>query len=613
MNNIKLRKDNFVVDSGYFYTFDDDQDAILQKTADGNTAFSYPLDTVLNDQVKSLEYDGINFWTMETSTDNIYIKRWRIDNYISKLQDSFHYESTGIHIYDTDCFTVEHYHTKLTTTVSGGSIDIFIDEYSNVPDIIEDAKLFVGPNVNGEHEDVEVDHSIFGGVHLKTPLKYQYDIADSVNFHRRLWVFNNNNGNDTSTGALYKFDSHTGGYMDKYPGGAYKDIKACTFYKIKSFKELGPKDMLLYVKGTNTLFVNVSDKKVVLYDATSVNDDFNSGSLNPVKWDIFSGSPSIVNNQLELSVTTSGTVESIKTKYYLSGDFDVNIVGVLDTYDINYTGDGYQENFIKLNYPNEQNSYCKIACGYNNEFDSSLGHAFSAITYTTSGTVVNSAPLPNNLNYGLRLRRVESDIHLYYTTMVSGVYAPWTRLSTVSMFDSMAQLILESNNTSSMAVVNLMDNFEFTEGNIAYTSPVIELPYYGSMVMENVADDNYTVITEYDLSIDRNNLYRLESQAGTYSYALSPLESFVTSISLSASPAVIAANGLSTSDIKAWVKDQFLQPIAGRRISFSVPANGGPINPADINTDDDGFAQTEYTASTDPSLITITASVQQTN
>ena len=45
MANIGIRKHNFTVHNGYFYTFDEDRDALLQKTDDGNNAFSYPCAT----------------------------------------------------------------------------------------------------------------------------------------------------------------------------------------------------------------------------------------------------------------------------------------------------------------------------------------------------------------------------------------------------------------------------------------------------------------------------------------------------------------------------------------------------------------------------------------
>ncbi|GAG14307.1 unnamed protein product, partial [marine sediment metagenome] len=48
--NLKLKKRNFTVDQGYFYMLDEDQDNLLQKTDDGNTAFSYPFDILMTKQ-----------------------------------------------------------------------------------------------------------------------------------------------------------------------------------------------------------------------------------------------------------------------------------------------------------------------------------------------------------------------------------------------------------------------------------------------------------------------------------------------------------------------------------------------------------------------------------
>ena len=108
------------------------------------------------------------------------------------------------------------------------------------------------------------------------------------------------------------------------------------------------------------------------------------------------------------------------------------------------------------------------------------------------------------------------------------------------------------------------------------------LPYYGSMVMENIQDDEATDITVYDITMDDQNIYRLQDKPdGTattwsfYSYLLSSLDSFVTSISLAAYPAMIAANLTSTSLITAFVKDQFWQPIESKNITYSVDGSDG--------------------------------------
>ncbi|GAG74937.1 unnamed protein product, partial [marine sediment metagenome] len=60
--NIRFRKANITIVDGYFYMFDNDWDVLIQKIDDGTVSFTYPLDIVIFNPVKSLEYDGVNFW-----------------------------------------------------------------------------------------------------------------------------------------------------------------------------------------------------------------------------------------------------------------------------------------------------------------------------------------------------------------------------------------------------------------------------------------------------------------------------------------------------------------------------------------------------------------------
>jgi hypothetical protein len=411
--NIKLNKtnqSNFTVDQGYFYTFDKSQDNLLQKTDDGNTAFSYPFDTSVSESVVSSEFDGVYFWSLENpGLGDITIKRWKIDNYICKLQQTYSFTGDVSHTYDSNAFTVEHYHDQLTTSVSGGSSTIYINTYYD-HSTISGARLHLGPNSDGNSEFVEVGVTVSGGgVTLVSGTTYSYDSEDEVNYFNHLWVFNDYNGT-VETGALYKFNAWNGNYITKYASAAYKDVRACTFYKIESFTDIGDTDMLCYIRGTNTLFVNISEEV-----------------------------------------------------------------------------DGGLEN-------------------------------------------------------------------------------------------------------------------------------------YGSMVMENIKSDEATVIPVYDVSIDQGNMYRLQDIADEgsstwsyYNYLLSPLESFVTSISISASPAIIAANNLSTSTILATVKDQFLQPIIGRNVTFSEDGDGSLTGGTVVPTDSDGQADTVYTAGDVAQEVKVTAVVEQTN
>ena len=612
--NINIRKSNFTVSDGYFYTFDEDMDALLQKTDDGNTAFSYPCDILLDNTIKSLEYDGVNFWSLEAASTSLYIKRWRIDNYLAKLQQTITLNSSGSITYSADAFTVEHYHTYLTALAAPEDTIIYLNEYTDNPEVINGATLHIGPNVNGEEEDIAISSTVYGGVVLSTPLSFGYAANTEINFHKNIWLFNNYNGIDATTGALYKFNSTTGTYITKFVGGAYKAITACTFYKISSFQDLGSKDMLLYCKGTNTLFVNTSIYKRNLYDADVFNDTFSTIDVN--RWTTVTGTPTIQSDALYLNPLPTPEEESIQSKYYLPEDFDVTIDGQLFSYNNSYSGAGYMENYLKLIFPKAQNRFCKISRGYSTEFGSGEYQNFSVsyrkdvdgVYATVSGT--EDDPATDIDIYSLRIKRVESDVHFYYRTTSSSVYTPWRYIGVVEMFDTDAQLVVGSYNGTDTNVINTFDNLTFIEGTAMLLTSATALPYYGSMVMDNIS--NNVAIVLHDMAVDRNNLYRLQGSY-TYDYFLSPLESFVTSISLSASPAIIAANGLSTTNINAWVKDQFLQPIPNRRVTFTENGDGSITGGTELNTDADGFVQTVYKAGTTAQDVTVTATVQQTN
>jgi len=119
--NITLRKQNVVVVDGYFYMMDEDTDSLIVKTDDGTQAFSYPLDTTIDTEISSLEHDGRNFWALENLAGNdIRIRRWYIDNYVLKLRDTFSLVETGSHKYESDAFTVEHYHIEFSGNEAAG-------------------------------------------------------------------------------------------------------------------------------------------------------------------------------------------------------------------------------------------------------------------------------------------------------------------------------------------------------------------------------------------------------------------------------------------------------------------------------------------------------------
>ena len=638
--NIKLRKPNCTVENGYFFYFDDDMDALLQKTDDGTTAFMFPLDTLLTTTVKTTDYDGTYFWSMESATDNIYIKQWKIDNYICKLQNEIHIQSqAGVNTFSSQCFALEHYRTVTTTTISGGvDTSVDIEKYYNTPEIIFNAGLsktiHIGPNENGEEEDLEVTGTYFGGIDVTgtgagSTIKYSYPVGTQISFHRRIWIFNDYDGEDSTTGALYSFDSTTGDILDKFPGGAYKDIDACTYAFTTALSAQGY-DTLMYVKGANTLFVDTSIDAKDLQDASNASDDFTgtNGAFPPKTisrpsegdtiplWETVAGTPTIQSNKLYLDTTTATSPESIKGSYLLEGDFSVSIRGSLGTYNTTYSGSGsYFSHAAALYFPKEVGRFCKIQRGYSTEIGGALYHSYSTIARTATDTVISGVAVqPNEDEYIFTMSRTDATVNFSLQTVVSGITQPAVSLGATDMYYSECELHLEAATTiAADTLTTYFDYVTYSTGTVSTSASLTKLPYYGSMVMDNIEADEYTIDPLTDMGVEGDNLYRFHQDGSLTNYGLSPLSPFVTSISLAANPAIIAANNASTSDITAFVRDQFLQPIANRQVVFQENGDGVFTSSATKTTGVDGKATITYQAGVNAQTVIITATAEQSS
>lgn len=269
--NIRLRKQNFVMVDGYFYMMDEDTDSLIVKTDDGSQAYSYPLDTTITNQIISLDYDGRNFWSLEDSgTNNMRIRRWYLDNYVCKLRNTFNLIESGSHKYQSEALAVEHYHIEFSGDESAGQSNLSITDGSN---LTTGMTVTLGPNSAGHVEEFSVNSAGADYVIINGTTSYAYQTGDPVCFYKKLWLFNNYNGVDGSSGALYEINAYTGSYINKTAGGEYQDVKACTFYDMSDISGWG--DAICYVKTTNMLFL----------DPSNLNDSFGSMSMDNVEDD----------------------------------------------------------------------------------------------------------------------------------------------------------------------------------------------------------------------------------------------------------------------------------------------------------------------------------------
>lgn len=277
VQNIRLVNPNMTRHDGYFYSFDEETDVMVQKADDGTLAFAYPLDTTISSEITSLEYDGESFWTMEDITPGdadagFRIRRWVIENFVMVLQQTFTFSTNATDTFESKAFTIERYEGTLT---SGAVENTSTTNVSFDTDIFAlltpGTKMFLGPSTKtgfvGETESVTVGSTGAGNsVTFTSPLTNGFLSGDPVVFSKNIWFFNENFLKTTGVGALYKASALDGSVSSRTSGGAFKGINAAAFVEVDSFTgslAIHNKPFLIFIRTNNLLFIDVNDSNLV--------------------------------------------------------------------------------------------------------------------------------------------------------------------------------------------------------------------------------------------------------------------------------------------------------------------------------------------------------------
>lgn len=281
IQNIRLEKKNMVRIDGYFYSFDEETDSVIQKTDDGTLAFAYPLDTPISREVFSLEYDGESFWTLEhssvTPADGFVIKRWVISNFVMILQQTFSFLTNATDTFESSAFTIEKYEGTLTIGTIGPNginasppIEIRLVYDSDIFDLIgPGTRIRVGPNAAGLSETVTVTSTDGGSqndVVLSATLTNTYELGNKVIFSNNLWFFNEHFLKTLDVGGLYKINYLDGAIKSRTQGGVFIGIEGCAFHEVTNFTgSLASfnNDYLIFIRTNNLLFIDVLDSNLV--------------------------------------------------------------------------------------------------------------------------------------------------------------------------------------------------------------------------------------------------------------------------------------------------------------------------------------------------------------
>jgi hypothetical protein len=204
--NIKLTKDHCVVRDGYFYYIDEVSNVLYQKASDGLTVFTYPIINIVGKPIRCMEFDGHYFWTLQQgdTAQDVVLNKYYEDNYVLRLKETLEFSNDSDHYFDVDTFALEFYNTTLLNSVSKNDTSITINNY--IERVVPGTVVTLGPNSNGEYEDVTVTGTLNGGQTLGLDffIENNYAAEAPVYFTTNLWLLNKYAFKVLDGGALYQ-------------------------------------------------------------------------------------------------------------------------------------------------------------------------------------------------------------------------------------------------------------------------------------------------------------------------------------------------------------------------------------------------------------------------
>jgi len=217
----------------------------------------------------------------------------------------------------------------------------------------------------------------------------------------------------------------------------------------------------------------------------SPNDSFegiNGDDPDPDRWVISKGEPELHNGRLHFD--TSSGKEQVKSKYLLSGDFDIQVDWNID----NIVVQEWWISQLILYFPQNNNHWCYAGRGF-----SSVGSFFRG-RYNNGGsnTTVQSSDAGDIKDYSLRLVRTGDLIFFYYKTT-----GDWISLGNQQMYATDCEVaVYLTNGDTNPSVSGFVDNFVVNHGEFVWPDE----PPYRKKFAVYAADGRqcYTEIERWD-------------------------------------------------------------------------------------------------------------------
>jgi len=282
-SNLKLTMSHFcVVDDYYFVMYPSPLNLLMKKTNYGDPVMTYPFSdemdlSAVNNQFIGLDYDGVNFWSLEKVSYGSSIekrrrlRRWRIENFMCVLKDSWILSGQGGEDINGRAFCIEHYHDFLAEDCGLGT------SYTQSLKLTTPTSCYfhsgdhiaITDSVTGDIKDAAVNTKLGSDVvNLQVPLDTTLSAGSKVSHFRRLYFFNNQAPTiGASSAALYIWSipittgtdpltDRTPSYITCDTSGVYEGTQAahfCTISGVDAVNSGYETGLISYIRGMQLL------------------------------------------------------------------------------------------------------------------------------------------------------------------------------------------------------------------------------------------------------------------------------------------------------------------------------------------------------------------------
>ena len=204
--NIRVNTPGFCCAGEYFYTMQPaPSNMLIQKTGYGDPVMTYPFSNEIDlssagTAFLSLQFDGINFWSLEKRNVNgdieleRILRRWRIQNFMCVLQDSWRIRPQGMETMTGKAFVVENYQNTIREASGPGTSnpDRIKMTYPTASFFHVTDQFYLQSATQGYGEDIPVATVLDNRtVTTAQPIQQIYYPGDKVSLRRDMYYFNN--------------------------------------------------------------------------------------------------------------------------------------------------------------------------------------------------------------------------------------------------------------------------------------------------------------------------------------------------------------------------------------------------------------------------------------